>query len=203
MGVMWSWCSVAGPRRGSQAPLAGKRVPSGGGGSVTDRTEWERRPDFEAAYLDNLDRVYGFVAYRVGWTPVAEDLTQATFEKALRAWNRFDPQKGSVVTWLFSIARNVVVDHLRLRKEILFAEGDTQQIADPEVAPIELGVSAELAAALEKLNPRERTVLALKFGADLTGPEIGELMSLSTDNVHQILSRSLRKLRSWIEAGRA
>jgi len=43
----------------------------------------------------------------------AEDLTQLTFERALRSWSRYDPSRASVATWLLVIARNLLVDHLR------------------------------------------------------------------------------------------
>ena len=60
--------------------------------------------------------------------------------------------------------------------------------------------SPELAGALAQLSDRDREVIALRFGGDLTGPEIAELMDLSLANVQQILSRSLRKLRALLEA---
>jgi RNA polymerase sigma-70 factor (ECF subfamily) len=60
-----------------------------------------------------------------------------------------------------------------------------------------------LAAALEKLSPRERSLIALRFGGDLRGPEIAELTDLSVANVHQILSRALRRLRSLLRSEEA
>jgi len=55
--------------------------------------------------------VYGFSAYRLRDREVAEDLTQATFESALRAWSRFDPRRASKRKWLLAIARNQLIDH--------------------------------------------------------------------------------------------
>jgi RNA polymerase sigma factor (sigma-70 family) len=60
--------------------------------------------------------------------------------------------------------------------------------------------STELLEALTQLSERDREVLALRFGGDLTGPEIATLLQLSLANVQQILSRSLRKLRALLEA---
>ena len=51
--------------------------------------------DFARVYDDHVWRVYGFLAYRVRDRAVAEDLTQSTFERALRAWSRFDPRRAS------------------------------------------------------------------------------------------------------------
>ena len=60
-------------------------------------------------------------------------------------------------------------------------------------------MTPELATALGALGLREREILALRFGADLTGPEIAELLGLTLANVQQILSRSLRRLRAALE----
>src|SRR6202043_3243263 len=93
---------VGGRRRGSLAGRAG--VPRGG--AIVNR----RQSDFARVYDDHLWRVYGFLAYRLADRDSAEDLTQATFERALRAWSRFDPRRGSERTWLPAIAHNVIVD---------------------------------------------------------------------------------------------
>ena len=63
-----------------------------------------------------------------------------------------------------------------------------------------LGISPELETALATLPDRQREILALRFGGDLTGPEIAELTGLSVANVQQILSRSLRQLRANLDA---
>ena len=60
--------------------------------------------EFARVYDDHVWRVYGFLAYRLRDRDVAEDLTQATFERALRAWSRFDPRRASELTWLLAIA---------------------------------------------------------------------------------------------------
>jgi RNA polymerase sigma-70 factor (ECF subfamily) len=62
-----------------------------------------------------------------------------------------------------------------------------------------IGSSAELTEALAGLSDRDREVLALRYGADLTGPEIAGLLGLTVANVQQIVSRSLRKLREVLE----
>jgi RNA polymerase sigma factor (sigma-70 family) len=65
--------------------------------------------------------------------------------------------------------------------------------------PRGLGLEPKLETALEALGERDREVLALRFGAELTGPEIADVMGLSLANVQQIVSRSLRRLRSDLE----
>jgi RNA polymerase sigma-70 factor (ECF subfamily) len=157
-------------------------------------------------YDDHIWDVYGFFGYRLRSRERAEDLTQATFERALRAWDRFDPERASAKTWLLAIARNVLVDHYR-------AEGARAErpLPDPNHAKPELGTvgpderglgpTPELAQALEQLSERERELIALRFGGDMTGAQIAELTELSLANVQQILSRSLRRLREALEGG--
>lgn len=143
-------------------------------------------------------RVYGFIAYRVDDRATAEDLTQLTFERALRAWSRFDPTKASEITWLLAIARNLIVDqHRRDRSAQLEPLEDRH--APPVGGPEEGAASAELIAALAQLSERDREVIALRFGGDMTGPEIARLLGLTLSNVQQILSRSLRRLREVLE----
>jgi RNA polymerase sigma-70 factor (ECF subfamily) len=148
--------------------------------------------------------VYGFFAYRVGSRGDAEDLTQQTFERALRAWDRFDPRRAAVGTWLIAIARNLLIDHYRA------AAPESAQVPIEDVSPSELptangaqgviGLEPELADALNSLAQRDREILALRYGADLNGPEIVELTGLTLANVQQIISRSLRRLREILES---
>ena len=161
--------------------------------------------DFADAYEEQVGAVYGFFAYRLGRREDAEDLTQQTFERALRAWERFDAARAPLGVWLMTIARNLLVDHYRRgagrREEALDDVGE--EALGSESIDLRLGVEPELAAALADLAPRDRELIALRFGGDLTGPEIAELTGLSLANVQQILSRSLRRLRGALEGAPA
>ena len=162
--------------------------------------------DFARAYDEHLWSVFGFFGYRVRSREEVEDLTQLTFERALKAWGRYDSERASVGTWLMAIARNALIDHHRrsagLRQEPI---GDRQvETGAPGRGPADeraLGISPELESALSVLGERDREVIALRYGGDLTGPEIAELTGLSLANVQQILSRSIRRLRTELEAG--
>jgi len=159
--------------------------------------------DVGRIYADEVWHVYGFLAYRLGSRADAEDLTQQTFERALRAASRFDAARGTPRAWLMAIARNLLNDHYRAR-------GREGPLGDPErfdaeasgAAPgpeASVGLDPELASALEALNDRQREILALRFGGDLTGPEIAELTGLSLANVQQITTRALRSLRERLD----
>lgn len=155
--------------------------------------------DFARLYDEHLGRVYGYLAYRMSDRGTAEDLTQATFERALRAWSRFDPRRASERTWLLTIAHNLLIDHYRGDRSASIVELDERVMATVPGPETRVGASPELDGALARLGERDREVLALRFGGDLTGPEIAELLGLSLANVQQIASRSLRKLKTWLE----
>jgi len=157
--------------------------------------------DFAKAYDEQVYNVYGFFAYRVRCRDDAEDLTQRTFERALRAWRRFDPQRAPVGVWLLAIARNLLVDHYRAdtsSRHRSLDEVEEERLGSEAPAP-DLGIDPELAEALATLSPRSREIVALRFGGELTGPEIAEMTGLTLANVQQILSRSLRRLRAALE----
>jgi RNA polymerase sigma factor (sigma-70 family) len=157
--------------------------------------------DFGELYENEIWSVYGFFAYRVPSVATAEDLTQQTFERALRAWGRFDPQRSSPRTWLLAISRNLLIDHYRAdvwRRQQAIEEVPEGQLGS-ELPEVDLGIDPDLAEALADLVPRDREVLALRFGGDLSGPEIAQMTGLTVANVQQILSRSLRRLRTHLE----
>lgn len=156
--------------------------------------------DFAAVYDEHLWRVYGFFAYRVRSRPDAEDLTQQTFERAFKAWHRYDPSRASVATWLLVIARNLLIDHQRAGAGVNVSDdAELESVAGPADRH-RLGLEPSIERALSELAPREQELIALRFGGDLSGPEISELTGLTLANVQQILSRSLRRMRASIEA---
>ena len=154
-------------------------------------------------YNEHAWSVYGFLAYRLGDRQTTEDLTQATFERALRAWSRFDPRRGSERTWLLAIARNLLIDHHRRDRSELTDQIDERLLPASDGPEEQIIGSPELSEALGRLNDREREILALRFGGDLSGPQIAELLDLTLANVQQITSRSLRRLRELLEGGGA
>ncbi len=163
--------------------------------------------DFSSVYDEQVWRVYGFFAYRLRSRADAEDLTQQTFERALRAWERYDPARASVATWLLAIARNLLVDHFRAdrsaaNRSIERVEAEGRQFVADAVEP-DLGLDPDLERALAGLTDREREILALRFGGELSGPEIAEAMDLTLANVQQIISRALRRMRAEMRSAEA
>ncbi len=155
---------------------------------------------FDTAYEQHVSEVYGYLAYRSGSRESAEDLTQETFERALRGWSGYDPERGSPRTWLLTIARNVYIDSRRRgqsRPQPAGIDFDAATEAGPDAA---IGPEPEVAAALRRLERREREAIALRFGGDMRAAEIAEVLGVSVSNAQQILSRALRRLRGTLDA---
>ncbi len=163
-----------------------------------------RAADFDRLYSEHAQPLFGFLAYRVGERALAEDLLADTFERALRARHRFDRRRGSEKSWLYSIALNLLRDHQRRRG----AEQRAIERASPgaELAAVDPALEgverrAQLAPALAALADEEREALALRFGADLTVPEVSRLLHEPLTTIEGRVYRGLRKLRADLAAG--
>jgi RNA polymerase sigma factor (sigma-70 family) len=159
-----------------------------------------RDSEFARVYEEHMQAVYAFLAYRVHDRHLAEDLTQLAFERALRAWPRFDPSKGSERNWLLAIARNLIIDHHRRCRADTISQIDETLLGNAPGPEPRASSEPELQTALRHLGEREREIIALRFAADLTARDIAELTGLSVANVQQIISRSLRRLHALLEA---
>ena len=155
--------------------------------------------NFQAAAEAHLDDVYAYLVYLTGSRSLAEDLTSATFEKALGIWRRFDPQRASARTWLCQIARTVALDHFRAeqrrrRREEAYA-ADQPLVEEP----LGEGLSPELEAALRTLSAAEREVIALRVLLELDGPTAARLLGISPTALSTRLSRALHQLEELMK----
>jgi RNA polymerase sigma-70 factor (ECF subfamily) len=156
--------------------------------------------NWDAVYQEMLPRVYNFFRYHVEDDALAEDLTSTTFERAWGARSSFRSELGTIPTWIFAIARNAKIDHFRKARPEIGSDA-LESVAD--VFSVEehwqkRDESSALAALLDTLNPRDRELVALKYGADMTNREIAKITGLSESNVGTILNRTVGKLRiSW------
>lgn len=155
-----------------------------------------RRNDFERLYEEHAQALFGFLAYRTGDRALAEDLLADTFERALRARARFDRRKASEKTWLYAIALNLVRDSARRRNtEARALERVPRESAEATADLEAVEHRDEIRQAMGILSDEEREAIALRFGADLTVPEIAKLLKQPLPRVEGRVYRSLRKLR--------
>ena len=129
-------------------------------------------------------------------------MTSRTFEKAWRSRNLYRRDLAGFSTWLFTIAQNVTLDHLRANRNHLPLEAAMEVVTldTPHDDAERDSNLARLAALMRKLSQRDQEVVALKYGADLTNREIARLTGLSESNVGTLLHRAVRELRSGWES---
>lgn len=157
---------------------------------------------FERLYRASRDDVYAYVAGLLRDRAAAEEVTAAAFERAYRKRKRFDPARGSARAWLFGIARNAALDELRRRRRHAALAADPR---DAEATAVDDAADHALArttvrAALERLAPRERELVALKFHAGLSNAEIASVLGVSETNAGTLLHRTMTKLRKACHA---
>ena len=131
----------------------------------------EAETAFEALYRSSRDDVYGYVCGLLRDRAAAEDVTAQAFERAYRRRASFKPDRGSRRAWLFGIARNAALDELRRRSR--HAELTTEPVDAESAGAHEEAAEAALrrstvSAAMAKLSPRERELIALKYFAGLS-----------------------------------
>lgn len=155
-------------------------------------------PDWDAVYAEHLLRVLNYFRYRLGPTADVEDLTARTFEKAWRARHRYRRDLAGFSTWLLTIARNVATDHLRARQRhepLDTAASVPAPGGTPEQQALRQSDAERLSALLATLEPRQRELIAMKYGADMTNRAIAQATGLSESNVGTILHRAVEALR--------
>jgi RNA polymerase sigma factor (sigma-70 family) len=143
-----------------------------------------------------IRRVYAYVAYRIGDGADAEDVTSDTFERALRYRKSYDPSRGEPISWLLGIARRCIDDSYNQRVELVDQPPELQAPGDLEE---DTAGRLRLAAAMAGLGEREQELVALRYGADLTARQIGELLGLQTNAVEVALHRALGRLRDALQ----
>ena len=177
------------------------------GRSKTHDDKGNRTPDKESfvrLYEEDMPKVFRYMSYRVNDITVAEDLTSAVFEKAMTRLSSYRSDKSSFSTWLFTIARNTVIDHYRMvtKKQTVPLE-EVAEMSETKSSPEEEFSRKEerqrLQVCLAVLSNQEQDIVSFKFASELTNRQIANMIGLSESNVGTILYRAVRKLRDCFE----
>jgi RNA polymerase sigma-70 factor (ECF subfamily) len=156
-------------------------------------------PEAFGALFDHFyGPVYRYVAARVGRPSDAEDLAQLVFVKALEALPRYELRGVPFGGWLFRLARNVVIDHVRTRREHVTLDVVVQQ-SDDGGGPDELAAIRQeldsVAHALRRLTPEQREAIQLRFFAGLSAKEAAVAMGRQEGTVRGLQFRAIAALR--------
>ncbi len=142
-----------------------------------------------------IKRVYAYVAYRMGDGADAEDVTNETFARALRYRDSFDASKGTPISWLIGIARHCVNETFKQARPLSdpperAASGDLENDAIERLT---------LQDAVGRLDERDRELIALRYGADLSARQIAQRLELNVNAVEVALHRARSRLRALLE----
>jgi RNA polymerase sigma factor (sigma-70 family) len=163
-----------------------------------------RDEDFSRLFDEHAEALFAYVAYRSGDRSMAEDVVGAAFERAYKARRRFNRRRGSERAWLYAIARNLMLDEIRRRDAERRAVERERSGARHSVGGIEaVEAQHDVQTALAALSEEEREAIALRFGADLTVPEIAEMTKLPLTTVEGRVYRALGKMRDHLEGDQA
>jgi RNA polymerase sigma-70 factor (ECF subfamily) len=154
-----------------------------------------------ALYRSYAGELLGFALNALGERGAAEEVVQEVFTRAWRNADRYDPERGSVRTWLYQIARHAIIDmRRRASARPALASGE------PQVDPGAGGDSIEqamlgwqVAAALERLTPEHRQMIRLAHFQGLSVREIADRCELPIGTVKSRTWYALRSLRLVLE----
>jgi RNA polymerase sigma factor (sigma-70 family) len=178
-------------------------------GATGPATRRSLQPSYEAAFVEAYERyytkVFAYVFSRVGNVEAAKDLTAEVFEKAYVKGHSVR-QAAAYTTWLFMIAKNVVIGYYRRHKrevsgmnkmrESLWLRGGP---SGPEDHALRGEMVSKLMSHVRRLSPRDQELLALKFEGELSYAEISRVLQMTEVNVRVSIFRALKRLRELME----
>lgn len=165
-----------------------------------------RAAAFETLYARHHRAVFHFLLRALGDRPAAEDLLQEAFLRVYIHRTDYRPT-AAFRTWLFTIARNLLIDHVRQRhaRPALAREDPPATVPDPGASPLQHAQAQDLAARLQaailRLPPAQREVLLLSRFAGLAHTDVAQVTGASPGAVRVTLHRALRALRNLLGPG--
>lgn len=156
-------------------------------------------PIFTQLYLDCFQRVYRFLVVRVRDSDVAEDLTAETFLRARRSWPPRELNGHAPKAWLFQIARNLLLDHIRQQER-----HPQVALADEEPGPEHINPASGRNAdtltvkmAFTQLSEQDQQVLSLRL-AGLSNAEIAETLEMNEGAATMACLRAIQRLQKLV-----
>ena len=151
----------------------------------------------EALFRRYFRQIYAFIYKYAGGAKDAEDITQKTFLKAWRNLKKFDTNK-SFKTWLFAIAKNMAIDFLRKKKDVLLSEAET--LINPALSPMALSEKTEkfhnLVLAVGKLPQKYSEIISLRYNSGFSFAEIARFLGEKLNTIKSRHRRGILMLKS-------
>ncbi|MFC1893293.1 sigma-70 family RNA polymerase sigma factor [Chloroflexota bacterium] len=172
--------------------------------SKTDEQR-EKENRLASLYDEYFDRIARYIYARLGDRNEAENLAGDVFLKALESLKSYRERGIPMQAWLFRIAHNVLVDHLRKRGRIATVPIDGVQIEAREdpAGTAEKSIEMErVNEAMQKLTPEQREVVQLRFFGGLSSKEAGAILRKSDGAVREMQRSAVEKLRRLLTGGK-
>lgn len=157
---------------------------------------------FARLYDAYLEYVYRYVYFRVSDDETAEDITSQVFLKAWEHLDRYQPGGSPFLAWLYTIARNQVIDHYRTRKETVSLDEAVFVPAKDQAVDEQVQSRFQLQAlrdALQFLTEDQQQVLILRFIAGMETREISKQMGKAEGAVRALQMRALQALSRYMK----
>ncbi len=159
------------------------------------------REAFEILYGRYVRPVFGLALRRLGDRGHAEDAVQEAFAAIWRSASTYRPERGAAGGWLYTVARNAIVDRLRRNGPAFDAE--LPELASAEPGPGQRAEDSDVAwrvhRALEELQPREREVIELAYWSGMSQSEVAQYLHLPLGTVKTRTRSALARLASMLE----
>lgn len=159
---------------------------------------------FRQQLLGAIPRLRRYARSLVFDAATADDLVQTALERALNHWNQFDPRRD-LVLWLLAIAHNAWLDALRRDRhlDVVAPERMAETLDRERAHEPDVGLQIDLADALARLVPDQRSALILVLVEQLSYAEAAEVLQVPEGTVMSRVSRARALLRAWLDGSAA
>lgn len=158
---------------------------------------------FGLLYEHYQPKIFRFIYLKVSHREEAEDLTHQVFLKAWVNLKTYSSRGFPFGSFLYRIARNLVIDHYRTRKEFQSLESVTEDVvfaSSTSLTALETKMALEnVHAVLSKLKPEYQEIIIMRYLEDMTNSEIARALDKSEGAVKLLHHRAIKTLRSILE----
>lgn len=159
------------------------------------------KPKYETFYEENYKRVLFYIQKKIDNIEDAEDLASEVFLYCFTHYEEYNPDKSSIITWLYMIVNSRIKNYYRDHKIHVDLDSLSGLLQDESI-DLDSGIFIEqlhnsLMKAIYKLPERQQNIVLMRYFEEKSSDEIAKIMNLSPGNVRVLLSRALDTLERY------